>query len=356
MTDTEPGGPPIEVRCTADLLALVPYVIGFHPAESLVALGVRDLRVVFGVRVDLPGPDEPVEPVVEYVAGVVVRQRVNAATVIGYGPADRVDRVLPAARRAMAERGLLIHDVLRVDAGRYWSYGCPHPECAGTDGVPFDVTTSPVTAALAYSGEVALPDRAALVAMVAPVTGPARESMRDATLRAEQRLLALLAPASSPAVLHRTMLTAGDRAVREAMARQRAGKRLTDDEVAWLTLLLTSTDVRDAAWRLGDRQHDVALWADVLRRAEPDLVAAPAALLAFAAWQDGNGALAGLAVDRALHADPAYPLAMLLDEALRNAVAPSTLDGWPDLPPTWSAHRIGTSGRVGRGTAGRADT
>ena len=46
------------------------------------------------------------------------------------------------------------------------------------------------------------------------------------------------------------------------------------------------------------------LWTDLTRRAQPGYAAAPAALLAFTAWQGGNGALANIALDRALADTP----------------------------------------------------
>ncbi|PWR14884.1 DUF4192 domain-containing protein, partial [Micromonospora sicca] len=55
-----------------------------------------------------------------------------------------------------------------------------------------------------------------------------------------------------------------------------------------------------------------------------------ASLLAFAAWRSGAGALASVAVDRALAANPTYSLAQLIDRALREGLPPSVLDGWPD--------------------------
>ena len=64
-----------------------------------------------------------------------------------------------------------------------------------------------------------------------------------------------------------------------------------------------------------DPQHRAAharLWTDLARRACPGYVAAPASLLAFTAWQAGDGALANLAIDRALTDDPAYSMALLL--------------------------------------------
>jgi hypothetical protein len=93
--------------------------------------------------------------------------------------------------------------------------------------------------------------------------------------------------------------------------------------------------VRDFAWeRITDDESHVALWTDVLRRVEPELAAPPASLLAFAAWRTGQGALASVAVDRALRSTPGYSLARLMDEVLRHGVAPSKLDGWPDFGRT----------------------
>lgn len=63
------------------------------------------------------------------------------------------------------------------------------------------------------------------------------------------------------------------------------GQRPTDDEVAWLTLLLRHVPVRDFAWRRTTTDDwQLEFWSDVVRRAEPGLVAPPASLLAFTAW------------------------------------------------------------------------
>jgi hypothetical protein len=45
----------------------------------------------------------------------------------------------------------------------------------------------------------------------------------------------------------------------------------------------------------------------------------------FVAWQAGDGALANIAVEAALRADPGYSLARLLSVALRSALPPSRL-------------------------------
>ena len=74
-----------------------------------------------------------------------------------------------------------------------------------------------------------------------------------------------------------------------------------------------------------DPEHSemyLRLWTDLTRRARPGYVAPAASLLAFAAWQCGNGALANIALERALADDPRYSMARLLRGVLDAAVPP----------------------------------
>jgi Domain of unknown function (DUF4192) len=322
----------LKVRSTVDLLAIVPYLIGFHPVDSLVVVAMRGGQVVFAARGDLPGWRASAAArgsLADQLAGVVKRQGCQTASVIGYGAPERVAAAVPVACAALSRSGVEVLDALRVTAGRYFSLLCADPECCPPDGTPFDVNASPLAAEAVFAGQVVLPDRTALVRQVAPLGGLTRESVRQATERAEDRLAELVVAQEGgrPAA---AVLRAGKAAVREALTRGEAGDPLTDDEVAWLTLLLCDQPVRDFAWeRTTPDEWQVALWTEVLRRAEPDLAPAPASLLAFAAWRSGFGSLASVALERALGADPTYPMALLLDDMLRRGVPPSTLDDWP---------------------------
>ncbi|MEU8180598.1 DUF4192 domain-containing protein [Micromonospora sp. NPDC049047] len=331
MTSTD--RPQLAVRSPADLIAAVPYLLGFHPADSVVAVAMLGRQIIFAARADLPDPSTDLVERARHLAGVIHRQGAEAATVVGYGPADRVTPAVDAARAALTAGGLEVLDALRVTEGRWWSYLCTEPDCCPPEGRRYDPSANPLTASAVFAGQVALPDRAALVAQVAPVDGPARDAMRAATARAQLRLTELLGQAPASDLLGgRTMCAAGAATVREAQRRQRRGERLDDDEVAWLSLLMTHLPIRDHAWERTDgRDRDIALWTDVLRRAEPDFAAAPGALLAFAAWRAGQGALAAVALERTLSLHPDYSLAILLDDLLRRGVPPSELDGWPSV-------------------------
>ena len=331
---TSIDGPRLAVRSPADLLAAVPYLLGFHPRDSVVVVALRGRRIIFAARADLPDPADPVTPA-RHLALVIARQAADTATVLGYGPATRVTPAVDAVRAALADRRIDLLDALRVTDGRYWSYLCAEPECCPPDGNPYDPSASEVTATAVFAGQVALPDRAALRARVAPVEGPERAALTRAAVRAERRLVDLLDRASPTELASgRLLRAAGATMVRRALRGQRRGRRLTDDEVAWLALLLTDETVRDLAWERTDgREEDIALWADVFRRAEPEFVAVPGTLLAFAAWRAGQGALAAVALERTLAVHPDHPLARLLDELLRQGVPPERLARWPALGP-----------------------
>ncbi|WP_200212221.1 DUF4192 domain-containing protein [Micromonospora coerulea] len=329
MTPTD--RPRLAVRSPADLIAAVPYLLGFHPADSVVVVALRGRQVVFAARGDLPGPGADPRPHARHLADVITRQGTESATVIGYGPAARVTGAVDAVGEALDAAGLVVLDALRVTDGRWWSYLCVEPDCCPPDGTPYDATASEVSAAAVFAGQVALPDRAALTAQVAPFDGPVRVAMRRATVRARGRLAGLTEESTETALVGgRSVRSAGVAAIRTAFRRHRRGERLGDDEVAWLSVLLTQLPVRDHAWERTDgRDGDISLWTDVLRRAEPELIAAPGSLLAFAAWRAGYGALAAVALERVLASHPDYSLALLLDDLLRRGVPPSELDGWP---------------------------
>jgi uncharacterized protein DUF4192 len=328
----------------AALLRLVPHLLGFIPQASLVVIGVappRD-RIRFTLRYDLPDPPEAdlVADIAAHAIGVLSAQRLTAAVAVGYGPGRLVTPVANELRDAARQAEIDLREFLRVHDGRYWSYMCGNEACCPADGVPFDATAAdPAEAeALAAVGDRVLASRAALAARVAPLGGIAAESMRQATRRAERHVTRLLAKVRRSGRLGaaRHMIAAeGLAAVGAMIARYRGGGKYTsDDEIARVTVALRDLRVRDDAWARMDPAHADAhrrLWTDVVRRAQPRYVAAPASLLAFVAWQSGDGALANVALDRALADDPRYSMATLLQQVI-TAGAPPSLARLPMTP------------------------
>ena len=86
------------------------------------------------------------------------------------------------------------------------------------------------------------------------------------------------------------------------------------------------------AWSMMTRPsalRHLELWPQVVVRVVPPYEPAVACLPAFAAWLQGDGALAWCAVERALAADPAYSWADLIVQSLEQAVSPSVWQPFP---------------------------
>jgi hypothetical protein len=346
----------VRVGSPDGVLAVVPHLLGFHPSSSIVVLGIAGprARIHLAFRYDLPEPPDPAlsGDIAAHAVAVLQRQHLAAAIVIGYGPGSLVTPVADLLGPALRGSGLTVRDMLRVEAGRYWSYLCRDPRCCPADGVRFDVLAHPAAAALSGAGLTVQPDRASLARTLAPAPGVIA-AMGQATERALARAQdlarqAMALPGGEDAA--RLVIDAGRLAVREAVAAYRGGGEVTDhDQIAWLTVTLADLRVRDDAWARMDPDFRLAhrrLWTDVVRHAQAGYLPAPACLLAFTAWQSGEGALASMAIERALAADPGYSMALLLAEAIRAGLPPSAAR-LPMTPEQVAESYAGTERRRG---------
>jgi Domain of unknown function (DUF4192) len=321
-------GSPLSLRTPQDVLAATPYLLGFHPDNSVVLFGCKGVRLVFHLRGDLPPPDE-VAGLAAGLAGLLQARQITDVLAIGYGADAAVAPVIRALERELKRRRIKVRELLRAEGGRYWSYLCDNPLCCPLDGTAYEIATTAIAAKATVTGRVVLPNREAVVRALDPPVGPALAAMRAATDRAGVRLCGLLERGDARVLLDR----AAEAAIADGLARYEEGAagRLDDEEVAWLSLLLQTLRVRDRAWQridAGGRPvwpvHE-RLWLDVLTRCEPGLAAPAGVLLAYTLWRMGDGVRAVVAVERALAADPDYSAAHLMGSVLANAVPPSTL-------------------------------
>jgi hypothetical protein len=191
---TLPGMKKQMVSSPAELISAVPFLIGFHPADSLVVVAMQGTLITFAVRIDLPelnAPEEEARAAVLHLATVVLRQDAEAVTIIGYGDEPRVAPAVMRISDAFRKAGATVVDELHVEDGRFWSYLCTDSSCCPPEGQPCEPAHSVVAAEATFAGAVALPNREALSEQLAPVTGDDREAMEAATARAVLRLAAL---------------------------------------------------------------------------------------------------------------------------------------------------------------------
>jgi hypothetical protein len=327
--------PAVRISDPGEVAAALPHLLGFRPRESIVllALGGRSgSRLEVSARGDIPPPGERATLARELVTRVVPANPTSVLVLVASEAVDAGGRggglphrdLVHEVIAALADRGLGARDVLLVRGGRWWSYDCPQPCCAPGAGTPIPGGVSELAAASVLAGQVVVDDRAELCARIEP--DPRRSTaMAEALERLGLGFAEEIRSRGWAAVAEESW-----HAVLAALGRMRArsGARLSDDEVARLLWGLCDVSVRDRAFRpaLGpDAAAAERLWTECTRRGAPPFTAAPATLLAVSAWLRGDGALAGIALERALGDDPEYGLAQQLAGALSAGVPPAQL-------------------------------
>lgn len=332
MTTDTPAPPASQPRLllgsTEDVLGAVPYLVGFHPANSLIMIGLKGRpsrgRLHLTIRWDLP----LAAPGLGRIVPLLRKEGINQVIVVGYGPGRLVTPAVDVAVALLRHDGVTVVDALRVEEGRYWSYLCSQADCCPAEGTPYGREADVIAAEATVHGLVALPDRETLERSLDPVGGSARLAMRRTTARVTEDLRGRLARCEDVERLAAEFVADGMARVRAAIGAYASGGRLDDEQAARLGLDLAVTRIRDEAWALvTDDAHDVhrRLWQDLTRRLEPRFVPPAASLLGVVAWSDGDSALAGIALTRARDVDPGYSMANLLMHALHHLLPPHVL-------------------------------
>jgi hypothetical protein len=330
-TDVSDDTSVLRVRSPGDLIEAIPYLLGFHPRDSMVIVGLADTRVTVTARTDLADLADP--PVLAKTVHVLANS--GAAQVIAaiYAEAPAgvtrpelphrhlVDDLAACALRS----GIGLVDAVLVSRGRWWSYRCTDVRCCPAPGRELPGDASPSRAAATYAGLVALADRDELVASLEPQDTVRRARLEPAI--AEHENLAVSAVVGGyDKRRQRSVKRAIFAAAREADESlfPGGGGGLSDDEVCRFAVALSGTPVRDAVWLAVDqgRLDGRPLWRELARRLPAPYDAAPLFLFGWASWRDGNGPLAGVAAERALSSDPDYTAAQLLLGALVHGLDP----------------------------------
>lgn len=306
---------PFRIRSESDVLALVPYSLGFHPRDSVVLVVVGGQGRPFLARVDLPDEPDDFPVLAETLVAAAVRNDGRQALLVVYSDdAWLAQEAWDAMARALDRAGMPMRVAIRAEDG--WWYplgGLDDPELV--EGVAYDVSTHELTTRGVLEGRVTYDSRDALADSLVPGDPEAVEAV-EAAYGGLDGL-----PTS------RRALRAEARWARAQIAALRLHGRLPDHEA--LARLLRDAhhpDLRDALWcdltREEAEEHGRA-WQQVVRSSPAALVAPAAAMVALCAWLSGDGALAWCAVERSLQADPDQSLARLVADTLHGAVPPS---------------------------------
>ncbi|MFF2660839.1 DUF4192 domain-containing protein [Kitasatospora sp. NPDC058032] len=343
-----PGGRPITMRGPADMAEALPYLLGFFPDDSIVAVGLQPPGLHQGgvIRLDIPESAEEWPAAAEETAALLVRlserQDRRPVQVLlylcqdpagpqpggEYGPpvAERLRPLAERLQQAFESRGVRVKESLCVSADRWWSFLCTREGCCDPAGHPIHRTPGPgpVAVAATVAGLAPRGSRKEILAALAPLGPPGADAVRGALARAG----AGPSPGRRLSLDRREHAALLDAAVAEFMA---GATELDEERTARLLLALQDRIVRDRAAEYA-RPDELAsaqrLWRFLATRCVApyeSCAAPPLTLLAWTSWVAGDTATARVVLGHTLRRHPSYLLAQLLYESLNSGFSPDTL-------------------------------
>ncbi|MGW7441356.1 DUF4192 domain-containing protein [Streptomyces sp. NPDC054849] len=353
-------GPQITLRSPAELADALPYMLGFHPTDSLVMVAVHGEGGRFGgrLRVGIPGTPAEWEDTARQVADCLIRgserrgDKPDGIVVYlcqeprGEESGQRVmTRLRPLAQRIRLACGALdvpVLEALCLSAGRFWSYVCPDERCCPAEGSRLAaVGTSVMAAAATFAGLQVRGSLKEIEGRLAPLRGTVADEAERALDRAAAALMPrILDGATREEVGAETISLAQALMRRLTLAPPvESGSQADDwddallghDEAASLILGLQDREIRDiAAEWMEDEEAAPALrlWRALARRcvgAYGEHAAAPLTLAGWVSWSTGDEPTARIAFGLALRADAEYRFAQLLHHACNEGIDPEGL-------------------------------
>ena len=347
----------ITISSPEDLLAALPYQVGFHPRESLVVVVLREHTICFSARLDIPR--EPadaldlIDATCERIAWATSQAGGDGALLVLYDDTPLGWGTLLAVGDRLSSWGLRMPLSALVAGGSWRQLGSDEPLHWGTWHPMPRADESGAVAEFVGLGRSAAPDRETSLDLLRPTPGPdgmmARVTGREARIPvlatgAWRRFFTLGAvdepdfwwPDSATAVaMGRSLL---DREFRDALI-----ALLVPDSVP-LDALVPGALVRaqdllgraleppragcgEPSWQRQASTHAAVeriffRFATLSRMCPPPISAGAYCVTALLAGRLGRGHLCSAAIDEALAADPQHVLAGLLHRALGRGMLP----------------------------------
>ena len=298
----------------SDLLAAVPFLIGYQPSDSIVLMSLKEESITMAIRIDFP------ESIRKREASALVEKfrGSDGALLVSYIPDSCVDAesILKPLIAAFDEAEIPLRESIIIVGNRWRSLICGDEECCPLEGSPLpELVDSRIAVEEITQGKVmpfknltemassldSEPDQV-VIEMMGRI--PAIDYDQDPTLLQRDGANAILD------FLHDFEV---DRICRD--------KRL----VAKVLVRLKDLQVRDFALGSMDSESDLYFdaWRWLLKKAPEGFVAAPAILFAVASYERGDGAMANIALERAESDQPNYSMAKLLRQLFQSGKPPT---------------------------------
>ena len=321
-----------------DLLAAIPFLIGYHPENSLVLVALKDDTVGMALRVDMP-TDIALESY-DLLASHFQREAADAALVVAYVDSQTdPEPVVINTSAALLRAGISIKESLIVSDGRYRSMLCHDSECCPPLGSPIpDIDSSRIAAEHVIAGHpMPFANVSGLVQSIAALPTAMEErwqrEVQTFWVESDSENLLDLQRDGATAVIDLAGEYTQGRGAEDRELTARVIGRISDIQVRDFALGSHNAETADAYWQM---------WRELLLIAPRGFVAPIASIFAALAYERGEGALAHKALDRALADDDRYSLALLLRRVFTA--------GWP--PQSFSAMRAELHPKVVAGIFG----
>lgn len=309
-----------ELTSPRDLLVAVPFMVGYHPKDSLVAMALRENKVVMAMRVDFPNVHQLLS-VARTITSHLVREEASEAIIVGYLPTGLENNdPLAIVRETIAESQILVKECIEVRGERFKSSGCADLECCPLEGTPVPLLSdSRVTAEQVAAGNP-LP----YLDLDEMKRSIAAESADKDLIKAIRKIPEIDYESQDIAIWQRE----GANAINDLFLEfGREGYVKSKNLIALALARLLDLQVRDYAMGMTSEETSEQLWDMwrwLLRIAPPGYVAPVAVIFASMSYERGDGALAQRALDRAFDDDPKYQMAKLLRRTFAAGWPPST--------------------------------
>jgi len=335
----------IKLTSPHELLAVIPFILGFYPKNSIVVSCLRNNRLGLTQRLDLPRREDA-HDIASALMPSLINENPDGVILIGFEGRDGESlQALESLTAALQSRATKIHDRLVVRDGRWRSLDCHNPRCCPPDGSPVPEPADVPGVISEFVGRGVAPhlDRESLARQVE--AGPQAAAVAN-VIRSGEKV------GDCPAVPRAELFAAWPRIL------DSDAPAITVEDAALAAMSLLDIEIRDGlvAWLcpgtlgLNEFSQDIQSLLSGLEKGSgdtyidpastgaqnglqdrliglcamlPDDLATPAlSVLASFVWWRGDGALARVALARALRCDPDYRLAQLLQQMVDLAIRP----------------------------------
>lgn len=300
-----------------NIAAAVPHLLGFHPTDSLIIVGLRyDTEAMVTLHWDFPTTVSPSDGI--EVAEFLSAYDCCAAMVLAFvDPAEpSLSDTIRTVTGNLLESAIFVDFAVLVHAGGYWfSSVDPFDGFADHPGLPVPSLPSPPSATTGSGHAAPGPSREAIIRHLQPADAKRRDDLLN--------LMASKERASFTAEEHL------DNALHWMATFNPQEGTLTDNQIADLATCATHPDTALRMANLLTQEPDICahyIWAYAASHLTGRYAASAYLMVAISSYRAGNGVIATEALNRSLSEDPRCLPAHMLLARVKRGCAPAALE------------------------------